>query len=181
MRLLLAGTSLAALGALLYYRQNTPQAAAPGTPSPVTLPEKIGAVMDKITGTPARGIRNNNPLNIEYNAANQWNGQTGTDGRFATFDTPHNGIRAGARLMRNYDRKYGLNTVRGIVSRWAPPNENDTTAYVSSVAKRSGLFPDMLLEPNDYPALIAAMIYHENGQQPYDMALITAATLDGLS
>lgn len=128
-----------------------------------------------------RGIRNNNPLNIEFNPANNWQGQIGTDGRFAIFDTPFNGIRAAARLLRNYDMKYGLNTVRGIVSRWAPPVENNTTAYVSSVAKRTGLFPDLVLAAADYPPLVAAMIYHENGQQPYDMALINMAVNDGLS
>ncbi|WP_333609161.1 structural protein [Arsukibacterium sp.] len=128
-----------------------------------------------------RGIRNNNPLNIEFNQRNNWNGQTGTDGRFATFETPFYGIRAGARMLKNYAANYNIRTVREIVGRWAPAVENDVEAYVNSVVKRTGLFPDMYLAPGDYPILIAAMIHHENGQQPYDLALITEATQAGMA
>ncbi|MDP5205788.1 virion protein [Alishewanella sp. SMS9] len=129
----------------------------------------------------SRGIRNNNPLNIEYNKANNWQGQSGSDGRFVIFIEAFFGIRAAARLLKNYGAKYNLKTVREIVSRWAPASENDVEAYVSSVVKRSGLFPDMYLVEGDYAALIAAMIYHENGQQPYDMAMIKEATAAGFA
>lgn len=172
--------ALAAAGAALlglYYL--TRKTSAPGQAvSPGALPVAIGGIMDKLTGAP-RGIRNNNPLNIEYNPRNQWDGQTGTDGRFATFTDAFYGIRAAARLLKNYGKLYQATTVRAIVARWAPAVENNVEAYVNSVVKRSGLFPDMHLTPSDYPALIAAMIYHENGQQPYSMALITDATQAG--
>lgn len=41
----------------------------------------------------ARGLRNNNPGNIEA-GSNSWDGQAGSDGRFAKFVTPEHGIRA---------------------------------------------------------------------------------------
>lgn len=168
----------AALFSLWYF---TRQTTAPGQAvSPGALPVAIGGIMDKLTVAP-RGIRNNNPLNIEFNASNQWDGQTGTDGRFATFTTPFYGIRAAARLLKNYGKLYQATTVRAIVARWAPAVENNVEAYVNSVVKRSGLFPDMHLTETDYPALIAAMIHHENGQQPYSMALITDATQAGFA
>ena len=54
----------------------------------------------------ARGIRNNNPLNIE--AGENWQGLKGTDGRFAIFETAEHGIRAAARILRTYARSTAL-------------------------------------------------------------------------
>jgi hypothetical protein len=78
-----------------------------------------------------------------------------------------------ARVLTNYERLHGLNTVAGIIGRWAPPVENDTHSYVGAVARRLGVNPD---EPIDLaahlPALMAAIIHHENGRQPYTVAQI---------
>ncbi|HFX8036006.1 TPA: hypothetical protein ACIF5E_004931, partial [Escherichia coli] len=52
------------------------------------------AVADSDSSERARGIRNNNPGNLEYSKTNPWVGQTGDDGRFAKFETPEHGIRA---------------------------------------------------------------------------------------
>lgn len=140
----------------------------------------------------ARGIRNNNPGNIEFNArsfaADPWRGEVGpetmsdgTPGRFTTFDTPAHGIRALARILMTYHRRYGLSSVAGIINRWAPPSENDSGAYVRHVAAQLGVEPDEDL-PFDRPEvarlilrdLAAAIIRHENGEQPYDMEVIEA-------
>lgn len=86
-----------------------------------------------------RGVRNNNPLNIEYNRANDWQGQTGSDGRFAIFSHSKWGFRAAAKLLQNYQRLYGLNTVNELINRWAPPVENHTSNYVNFVAGRMGV------------------------------------------
>lgn len=128
-----------------------------------------------------RGIRNNNPLNIEYNAANQWQGQVGTDGRFAIFENAFFGIRAGARLLKTYRDKYGLNTVAGIINKFAPDVENDTNSYIKSVAQRAKVLEFAPLSDAEYIAVITAMIYHENGQQPYSQTEIIQAVQHGLS
>src|SRR5574337_394778 len=98
-----------------------------------------------------RGLRNNNPGNIRYNPKNNWIGQTGQDADgFAIFDKADNGIRALARLLKNYQTVYGLNTVAGFISKWAPPDENDTVAYIASVANQLGVSPNQpisLLDP----------------------------------
>ena len=104
-----------------------------------------------------RGIRNNNPLNIRK-SADKWQGKAGDDGAFVIFDTPENGIRAAGRLLKTYRDKHGLNTIRGIVNRWAPPNENNTEAYIAFVEQKTGFFRDLTLNASDYPAVIAAMI-----------------------
>lgn len=127
-----------------------------------------------------RGIRNNNPGNIKFNLLNKWVGQTGHDGTFVIFDNAENGIRAMARLMKTYRDKYGLETIAGIINRWAPASENNTEAYIRSVEQRTGIFRGLFLQAGDYPAIVAAMIHHENGQQPYSTAMISKAVADGL-
>jgi hypothetical protein len=124
--------------------------------------------------TQARGIRNNNPGNIRHSNA-QWDGMraTQTDSAFVQFTSPVWGVRALAKLLFNYERLYGLNTVRGIISRWAPSNENNTDAYVFVVANALGVQPDGPLNMAEkMPELVAAIIKHENGSQPYTVALI---------
>ncbi|KEQ15660.1 hypothetical protein GZ77_03500 [Endozoicomonas montiporae] len=122
-----------------------------------------------------RGIRNNNPLNIRENAGTdyQWEGERikDDDPEFEEFTNPVYGIRAGARVLASYRRR-GVVTLGDIIATWAPPTENDTESYINGVAQATGLQPYNTVEPNHYPALIAAMIRHENGIQPYSMELI---------
>lgn len=125
----------------------------------------VGLVMITSNKKP-RGIRNNNPLNIRKSNDN-WRGAVGDDGAFVQFESAVFGIRAGARILKNYRDKYALFSVREIVSRWAPPSENDTISYVESVANKIGISQSEPLQEFDYVDLIKAMIYHENGQQPY--------------
>ena len=124
-----------------------------------------------------RGIRNKNPLNIRK-SNDQWQGAVGDDGAFIQFNHETMGIRAAARILKNYRDKYDLNTVSGIITRWAPPKndsgefENDTQAYIESVAGKVGIGANERLAEVDYTRLISAMIYHENGQQPYSADVI---------
>lgn len=120
-----------------------------------------------------RGIRNNNPLNIRYSAANDWQGQTGTDGEYAIFDEAENGIRAAAKLLNRYVTVYGLVSVSSIISRWAPTSENNTQSYISAVSNKLGVLEnEPILWPTHAKELIKAMIHHENGVQPYSNAII---------
>jgi hypothetical protein len=118
-----------------------------------------------------RGIRNNNPLNIRKSPI-RWRGAVGDDGEFVQFSTALLGIRAAARNLRTYREKYGYMRIADIINRWAPDSENDTESYISSVEKLTGLRRYQILKMDEYPALIAAMIYHENGKQPYDEEVI---------
>ena len=119
------------------------------------------------------GIRNNNPGNIRYNEANNWNGQTGQNAGYVVFSEPVYGIRALAKLLSNYHAWYGMDTVNAIINKWAPPAENDTAAYVADVSQRVGVTPTETLDfATQLPDLVKAIIWHENGQQPYSDALI---------
>ncbi len=123
-----------------------------------------------------RGIRNNNPGNINKGIGFQGE-VAGNDSRFATFASPELGIRALTKNLMTYDKKYGLNTVQGIINRWAPPNENNTSSYVNVVAKALGVNPTDKLNMRD-PAVMAklasSIIQHENGQNPYTAEQINA-------
>lgn len=92
------------------------------------------------------------------------------DPAFCVFTAPTYGIRALAKVLVNYKKIHGLNTVRQIISRYAPPNENQTTAYVQSVAKQLGVYPDTIIDIEERGVLtvfIKAVIRMENGIQPY--------------
>lgn len=74
-------------------------------------------------------IRNNNPLNIRYSAGNRWIGQIGYRRGFCEFDTLQHGWRAALMLLIKYQRS-GYDSIAKIVTRWAPPSENNTKAYI---------------------------------------------------
>ncbi|MDR1947605.1 MAG: structural protein [Desulfovibrio sp.] len=115
-----------------------------------------------------RGIRNNNPGNIRH--GDKWQGLSPDqpDSAFCSFTTAEYGIRALGKVLLNYQAKHNLNTVRGLISRWAPPNENNTTAYVAGVARFLGVDPDAKITVAEHLLpLTRAIIQHENGQQPY--------------
>lgn len=124
--------------------------------------------------TETRGIRNNNPGNIEFNTANKWVGQTGIESgvpcpRFAKFNTPENGIRALTKILLKYQQK-GYDTVNEIVNRYAPSTENNSRAYAQHVADSLGVDINARLDmrtPRELVKLVRAIIVHENGSNPY--------------
>lgn len=121
------------------------------------------------TGNPQdpKGFRNNNWLNIRI-SNNNWQGKiaNNTDGEFEQFETPELGIRAATRNIRTYGQR-GLQTVKDIISTWAPASENNTSSYIQNVASRMGVDPNQTLDLNDTDTmvkLISAMTISENGR-----------------
>ena len=114
------------------------------------------------------GVENRNPLNIRYSPANHWRGQHPTHPhrkgfcRFLTFD---HGYRAAILLIQNYIRRYGCNTPEKIMTRWAPPSENNTFLYIACVCGRSRLAKDEIItiDGMQIPRLVAAMARQETG------------------
>lgn len=113
-----------------------------------------------------RGIRNNNPLNIRI--GNVWLGEVKhpTDKSFEQFISMEYGIRAGFVILRRYIRRYGIDTIAEIVSRWAPSSENNTRAYIAAVANLTLLDPDLPVRFEDKEvmcSIVSAMIEVECG------------------
>lgn len=125
-----------------------------------------------------RGIRNNNPGNIRKGPT-AWQGEVaGDDPDFCTFSAPEWGVRAIARILLTYQAADGCRTLRQIVGRWAPPSENDTDAYLAAVAGACATDPDQPIDlhgPEKMAPVVAAIIRHENGEQPYPPTLIAKA------
>lgn len=129
---------------------------------------------------PPLGIRNNNPLNLRE-VGIPWNGKTGENKGFTTFETPYDGIRAAANDIKNKWLS-GIDTIAALIPVWAPKIENDTAAYIASVSQKTGIPADQkLLSLDELTQVIEAMIIHENGQQPYELSLIGQAVFDGMT
>ena len=117
-----------------------------------------------------RGIRNNNPLNIRRVAGQRWKGEIlpsiqGGDGggSFVRFESIEYGLRAAFVLLRTYSIKYKANCIQDIITRWAPPSENDTEKYIKNVCLWSGLGGLQRLTEEDWPKLVLAMARQECG------------------
>ncbi len=140
-----------------------------------------------MTAALPRGVRNNNPGNIDFNPRNAWSGQLGLElgvptPRFARFDSPENGIRALGKLLVNYRGKdgipgvggKGIDTVRETISRWAPGIENNTEAYIVAVAAKLSVKANDVIDIRDVRTLrvfVGAIIGHECANYRYPDAV----------
>jgi hypothetical protein len=120
-----------------------------------------------------RGIYLNNPGNIEL-ADDHWVGMAKlqTDDRFIRFLSPVYGLRAMMKVLITYGRKHELTTISEVITRWAPPRENNTDAYIAHVAKRMKISPNQAIDLEDLDTLIRlakAITMHENGYPPEEL------------
>jgi len=98
----------------------------------------------------------NNPGNLRPVGASQG---------FQSFATPEDGLSAIDKNLLAY-HKHGINSISGVINRWAPPSENNTNAYISDVSKRLSVHPDQQIDlsnPIVRQALTTAINLHENG------------------
>ena len=116
-----------------------------------------------------RAERNHNPGNIRRCGV-RYRGERrpSCDPAFKEFESDEWGYRAMFVLLESYRRRYGIDTLRAIVTRWAPPIENDTESYIRFVAERAEVDPDAVLLPRDVRlrAITEAMSRFERGHEP---------------
>ena len=114
-----------------------------------------------------RGMRNNNLLNIRISTDKfQGEVQPSQDKEFKQFETAAYGYRAAFRILRTYINNYKCDTIRKIVSRWAPKSENHTENYIRVVSERSGIPADDPVYADNREMMVrivAAMSFVENG------------------
>ena len=127
----------------------------------------------------SRGIRNNNPGNIERSRI-KWDGMSedqSADSRFVVFDEPMWGIRAIAKILHTYFHHRlavdgsRIDTVAEITTRWAPSHENDVDSYANHIRLRLRVEVGKEIDLDDIDVLstvVETIILHENGEQPYD-------------
>lgn len=112
----------------------------------------------------SRAERNNNPGNLEFR------GQTGAvpedgSGRFAKFGSASEGVSALVKQLQRYGSR-GIDSLDKIISKYAPPNENDTQAYIDVLSQKLGVAPGEKLDLNDpstLSGLVKGISRHESG------------------
>lgn len=109
-----------------------------------------------------RGIRNNNPFNIIL-TKDHWQGQIKSVDRFVKFRSIEYGVRAGINLLRTYISK-GYDTPRKIIFRYAPPTENNSTAYLDYVGSvvSTGVDDKIYLSSLQFYELCKAICWYES-------------------
>ncbi|RZL47735.1 MAG: hypothetical protein EOP00_11115 [Pedobacter sp.] len=132
-----------------------------------------------------RGLRNNNPGNLVKTSIT-WLGKIphsqNTDSRFEQFTELRYGIRAKMRDVIN-DIHKGKNTIEKLINEFAPAFENNTVAYIASVAGSLGISPKFVIKTISEDFLIAlckAISTVENGKQ-YDGYITDADYQDAIS
>lgn len=116
-----------------------------------------------------RGYRNNNPCNIRI-STDKFQGeiQPSGDKEFKQFETMAYGYRAAFRILRTYINSYKCDTIRKIISRWAPKSENHTENYIRVVSERTGIPADDPVYADNREMMVrivAAMSFVENGRE----------------
>jgi hypothetical protein len=116
-------------------------------------------------GSPTGGnweVRHNNYAGMRIPGVNRGPNAGG----FQSFATPEAGVQAIGRLLQSYQDRHGLNTLSGIISRWAPPSENNTAALIARAVRDTGYGanqPLNLHDPEVLSRVTAAMIRGEQG------------------
>ena len=121
------------------------------------------------------GMRLNNPGNIRPGAG--FFGESGQDKGYAKFASDAAGLRAIQRLLMTYGNQYGINTLRGLANRYAPPSDNNPTEnYIEFLSQNTGIDPDETINLAERGAeIIPAIIGFEQGKQPFSQEMINTA------
>ncbi|EOD2559896.1 lytic transglycosylase domain-containing protein [Escherichia coli] len=114
----------------------------------------------------SRGIRNNNPGNLNFAGQKGATLESGPNARFASFPTMLEGIAALDRQVMLY-LKRGKNTIDQIIDIYAPSSDgNNTSSYKSYLSQYTGLGVKEKIDGSNFEImrkLIQGIINHENG------------------
>ncbi|EAT0029827.1 hypothetical protein DCN73_18915 [Salmonella enterica] len=118
-------------------------------------------------GTMPRGIRNNNPGNLNYAGQAGATLEGGEGGRFAVFESMQHGVAALYKQLQLYFKR-GINTLSSIVKTYAPASDNNNVdAYISALSKATGKGANEVLDSGDTATiarLMKGIVDHENGK-----------------
>jgi hypothetical protein len=132
--------------------------------------QKVGGIGGGSSANRPRSVRNHNPTNLRYISRNPFNGQIGNDGGYGIYETDALGVRAAFLNLWNYFTS-GTNTIRTIVSKWAPSNENPTQAYINFLAQWVKVSPDQPLQYSTHAvAIIQGLARFETGFEAWPLS-----------
>ncbi|ASL91623.1 lytic transglycosylase [Serratia marcescens] len=132
-----------------------------------------------------RGIRNNNPGNLNYVGQNGATLEDHATPRFARFNSAFEGFAALGKQIKAYyngtSKAAGyqkLQSVEDIISRFAPASENNTQAYINKLSKMLGVGRGDSLniqDPQVLATLMNGITQIENGKNPYAPEMVLKA------
>jgi hypothetical protein len=167
---LLAATVYQILDSIFDFNIFSSARASTALPGPTGSTSNIGGARSRSQNrSQGRGVkaplsvRNNNPGNLRF--VNQ-PGATRGEGGFAKFNSPEEGIEALRRQVYLDTQSRGL-TLSQFIAKYAPPNENNTSRYVTYVSQQTGLKPNEIVPENMIPAVMQAIVKMEGGQAAY--------------
>jgi hypothetical protein len=112
-------------------------------------------------------IRRNNPGNVRY-YGDKWLGLVNRSyaiGEFCEFVDMYSGLRA---MMIDIlgDIAEGKDTIRKVITEYAPTNENNTAGYINTISNMTGIHPDTTLYnwENGQINVIYSMVKVESGE-----------------
>lgn len=169
----------------------TPASGAPASPAPAATKYKAlraNSLAPAPTAPASKdvlksyGFNANNPLNITR-SSDKWVGAApADDSDWARFTTPEAGIRAAVKVMQTYKKRYGIDTITKLISRWDPSRHDPVPQYIANVAKATGIDPNAKIDLSDRQTvgkLVRAMMKQEIGGVPYSDAVIDAGISAG--
>jgi len=165
---------------LPYFQRGVVSIATPFT-NPQPLPETVGTGTRKVSGTvrttapaadnvqPTPGGSLVTPSTVtDANVGNLRVPGSATD--FQKFATRAEGVQAMSKQLEIYGTRDKIDSIRSAISKWAPPNENDTEAYIKFVSARTGIGADEKIDLTD-PAvrtiIMGPMMIMEKGKKSF--------------
>ncbi len=85
-----------------------------------------------------------------------------SNANFKEFVNNEMGYRAMFKILNTYRNK-GYNTLFSIITRWAPPFDNNTSDYIYFVSNKMHVKQDAKVSVGMFPLLIYYMTWYENG------------------
>ena len=119
--------------------------------------------------------KGNNPCNVRR-SPDTFKGEIKSDGAFKVFIDNAHGYRCAMVILRTYIRRHGIDTIEGIINRFAPPSDNNPTEnYINFVADKSGFIRSqtIVFAKESILPIIYAISWFEQGRKP-DMSEIEA-------
>ena len=130
------------------------------------------------------GIENHNGGNIRVHSIKGWSGAVGlNEWKHIIFATDLDGIRAIRRVLRGYDRKHRLDKLGPICWRWVGPAKTyeqllQKKGYLRSICQKMNMTETSFVDLRDRHVMMRlakAIVYSENGSQPYPDSLYREA------
>lgn len=138
-----------------------PESEPPVIPPPeIRLPEKHKEAKMVYKG--------NNPCNVRR-SSDTFKGEIKSTGAFKVFIDNAHGYRCTMVILRTYIRRHGIDTIEGIINRFAPPDDNNPTEnYINFVADKSGFIRSQTIAfaKDAILPIIYAISWFEQGRKP---------------